>query len=277
MSAARKWLLPLVLSVVGIAFLYPLLWMFFASLKPNTEVFSSLSLVPSSFVWESYTKGWHGFGRFHFGHFLMNTFVLVVPTVMITAVSSVLIAYGFARFAFPLRNVLFALMISSLMLPESVIMIPRYLVFRSLDWLNTYLTFYVPALLGVNAFFIYLLVQFFRGIPKELDEAAIMDGCSSFRLLARVLVPLTWPAVVSVCLFQFLWTWNEFFNALLYISSTAKFPVALALRIALDGEGIVNWNQVLAMSVLAVLPCIAVFFAAQRYFVDGIATTGLKG
>jgi oligogalacturonide transport system permease protein len=164
-----------------------------------------------------------------------------------------------------------------LMLPDAVIMIPRYILFRNFGWLNTYWPFYIPALLAVNAFFVFLLIQFFRGIPRDLDEAAEIDGCGSFGTLVRVLLPLSKPAVFSVCIFQFIWTWNEFFNALVYINSVSKFPVALGLRMVLDNEGAVNWNQVMAMSVVTILPCVAVFFAAQKYFVEGIATTGLKG
>lgn len=267
----------LLLSVLGILFLYPLLWLVSASFKPNQEIFSTIGLIPSRVVWDAYWKGWQGIGRNSFGVFLRNTVVLTAPTVLLTLLSSTLVAYGFARFRFPLKKLFFALLMSSLMLPDAVIMIPRYILFRNLGWLNTYLPFYVPALLGVNAFFIFLLIQFFRGIPRELDEAAVVDGCGSFRILVRVVLPLSLPALVSVCLFQFIWTWNEFFNVLIYINSVAKFPVSLGLRLTLDNEGAVHWNRVMAMSVVAILPCVAVFLAMQRHFVEGITTTGLKG
>lgn len=264
------------LSAFGVLFIYPLIWMFFASVKPNEEIFATLRLWPSEFVWESYVRGWLGVGRNNFGHFFANTFILVVPVVLLTAVSSLFVAYGFARFHFPLKGPLFALMISTLMLPDAVIIIPRYILFREFGWLNTYLPFYMPALLAVNAFFVFLLVQFIRGIPRDLDEAAVMDGCNSFSVLTRVLLPLTMPAVISVCIFQFIWTWNEFFNALIYINSVSKYPVSLGLRMTLDNEGLVKWNEIMAMSVVSIVPLVAVFFAAQRHFVEGIATTGLK-
>lgn len=265
------------LSIAGLIFLYPLLWLVFASFKPNQEVFSSLGLLPSKFEWNSYIQGWKGVGRTSFSQFFINTFVLVIPVVAMTAVSSLIVAYGFARFNFVFKNVLFALMISTLMLPDAVIMIPRYILFRDFGWLNTYLPFYAPAFLAVNAFFVFLLVQFVRGIPRDLDEAAAIDGCNSFTTLTRVLVPLAVPALISVCIFQFIWTWNEFFNALIYINSVSKYTVALGLRMVLDNEGAVNWNQVMAMSVVTILPCVIMFFFAQRYFVEGISTTGLKG
>ncbi len=277
LTTQKKWLLAILLAAFGVIFIYPLLWLVSASLKPNAEVFSTISLIPSELVWDSYARGWAGIGKNSFSTFFLNTFLLVVPVVLFTAVSSTIVAYGFARFRFPLKPILFAVMISTLMLPDAVVMIPRYILFRNFGWLNSYLPFYVPAILAVNAFFIFLLVQFFRGIPRDLDEAAFIDGCNSFEILYKVLLPLSKPALFSVCIFQFIWTWNEFFNALIYINSVSKFPVALGLRMTLDNEGAVNWNQVMAMSVVTILPCVIVFFAAQKHFVEGIATTGLKG
>ncbi|MDQ1912532.1 carbohydrate ABC transporter permease [Paenibacillus sp. GD4] len=277
MTTKRKIATIVLLSVFGILFVYPLLWLISASFKPNKEVFTTIGLIPTEIIWDSYIRGWVGIGRNNFSVFFLNTFKLVIPVVIFTALSGVIVAYGFARFQFPLKRFLFIMMISTLMLPDAVIMIPRYILFKNFGWLNTYWPFYVPALLAVNAFFVFLLIQFFRGIPRELDEAAEMDGCSSFGTLVKVLLPLSKPALFSVCIFQFIWTWNEFFNALIYINSVSKFPVALGLRMVLDNEGAVNWNQVMAMSVVTIVPCVAVFFMAQKYFVEGISTTGLKG
>lgn len=277
MTAGRRVSTVVLLSLFGLVFIYPLLWLVSASLKPNQEVFTTIGLIPSEFVWDSYVKGWIGIGKNTFSQFFLNTFKLVIPVVVLTAVSSAIVAYGFARFSFPFKRTLFALMISTLMLPDAVIMIPRYILFRNFGWLNTYWPFYVPAMLAVNAFFVFLLVQFFRGLPRDLDEAAEIDGCNSFSTLTRVLLPLCKPALFSVCIFQFIWTWNEFFNTLIYINSVSKFPVALGLRMVLDNEGAVNWNQVMAMCVVTIIPCVVVFFAAQKHFVEGIATTGLKG
>lgn len=267
----------LLLSILGFIMIYPLIWLISASFKPNNEVFSSISLIPSKFVWESYVLGWKGIGKNNFGLFFGNTLRMVIPTVIFTVVSSFVVAYGFARFHFPLKKVLFFLMISTLMLPEAVLIIPRYLLFQKLGWLNTYYPFIVPAIFSTNSFFIFMLVQFLRGIPRDLDEAAQIDGYGSFAILTRILAPLSLPSLFSVAIFQFIWTWNEFFNVLIYISSVKKFTVALGLMITLDSTTAVNWNQIMAMSVLTVMPLILIFFFAQRYFVEGVTTSGLKG
>lgn len=277
MSTSKQILTIVLLSLFGLIFLYPLLWLLFASFKPNREIFTFMSLWPKVWVTEAYAEGWRGLGKYGFDTFFKNTLVLTIPTVIFTVLSSTLVAYGFARFRFPGKKVLFALMLSTLMLPDSVLLIPRYLLFRNLNWLNTYLPFYIPALLAVHAFFIFLLVQFLRGLPRELDEAAYIDGCGSFAILIRILIPLSGPALISAALFQFIWTWNDFFNALIFINSVSKFTVSLGLRMTLDTEGAVHWNRVMAMSVLTILPCIMIFFMAQKYFVEGISTTGLKG
>ena len=265
-----------VLVFVGFAMIFPLIWLISASLKPNNEIFGTLSLVPSKFMWNSYTEGWKGSGQFTFGVFFINTLKLVVPTVICTLISSVIVAYGFARFEFPLKKILFMFMLSTLMLPNAVIIIPRYILFNSLDWLDSYLPFIIPAIFATNSFFIFMLVQFLRGIPKELDESAVIDGCNSFMILARILLPLSKPALFSAAIFQFIWTWNDFFNVLIYVNSIKKYTVSLGLRIALDIQAAVNWNQVMAMSVVAIVPPVLVFFFSQKHFVEGIATTGIK-
>lgn len=168
-------------------------------------------------------------------------------------------------------------MISTLMLPNSVIIIPRYLIFNKLGLLNTYWPFYLPAAFACFPFFIFMIIQFLRGVPRELDEAAYIDGCSSMRLYFKILLPLIKPALFSAGLFQFMWTWNDFFNTLIYISSVKKFPVSLGLRASLDTASQVQWDKVMSMSLISILPLIVLFFFAQKYFVEGISTTGLKG
>ena len=202
---------------------------------------------------------------------------MVVPTVFFTLVSSSLVAYGFARFRFPMKKNLFILMLSTMMLPNSIVIIPRYLLFNKWHWLNTYLPFIVPAMFACNSFFIFMLVQFIRGIPRDLDEAATIDGCGAVRVFVEILVPLMKPALFSAGLFQFMWTWNDFFNTLIYISKVEKYPLSLGLRISLDSASAVQWNQVMAMALLSILPLVVIFFFAQKYFVEGIALTGLKG
>jgi oligogalacturonide transport system permease protein len=257
--------------------IYPLLWLFFASVKPSNEIFASAGLWPSKFDFSSYLLGWKGIGTIGFSTFMVNSFELVIPVVFFTIISSMMVAYGFARFDFRFKKILFYLMIAVMMLPSSVIIIPRYLLFRKFGWINTYLPFIIPSIFACSSFFIYLFVQFLRGIPKELDESAKIDGCNSFKILVYILMPLCKPAMISAIVFQFIWTWNDFFNQLIYINSVNKYTVALGLRMSYDVTSNINWNQIMAMSIVAILPCIVVFFLAQRYFVEGIATTGLKG
>lgn len=202
---------------------------------------------------------------------------MVVPTVLLTVASCSIVAFGFARFRFPGKKLLFGLMLSTLMLPNSVIIIPRYLIFSKLGVLNTYYPFYLPALLACFPFFIFMIVQFLRGIPRELDEAAYIDGCSSFQLFIKILLPLMKPALFSAGLFQFMWTYNDFFNSLIYISSVKKFPVSLGLRASLDTASQVQWNNVMAMSLISILPSIIIFFFAQKYFVEGVSAGAVKG
>jgi oligogalacturonide transport system permease protein len=261
----------------GFVMLYPLIWLLFASVKPSNEIFASTNLWPSEFIFSTYWNGWKGAGRTGFAQFTFNSFTLVVPVVLFTLVSSLLVAYGFARFDFFLKKTFFYLMIAMLMLPSSVIIIPRYLLFRDLGWINTYLPFIVPAMCATSSFFIFMFIQFFRGLPRELDESATIDGCSSLKILMYILMPLCKPAIISAAIFQFIWTWNDFFDQLIYINSVTKYTVSLGLRMSLDTSQHVEWNQLLAMSIIAILPCVIVFFMSQKYFVEGIATTGMKG
>ena len=257
--------------------IYPFIFMVFASFKTNEEIFGSSNLLPAIFSWDSFIQGWKGAGQFTFTTFFVNTFILVIPTVFLTAISSVLVSYGFSRFVFPLKKMLFTLMISTLMLPNAIIIIPRYILFNKFGWIDSYAPFIVPAIFACYPFFVFMLVQFFRGIPRELDEAACIDGCSKFKTLISVLLPQLKPAVISVVIFQFIWTWNDFFNALIYINSIKKFPISLALKLSLDTQSDVRWSNIMAMATLSIIPCLLLFFFAQKYFVEGIATTGIKG
>ena len=273
----KKIIVYIVITLLGIVMIYPLLWVFSASFKTNAEIFTTVGLIPSHFSLSAFMDGWKGTGQITFGTYLKNSFLLVVPTVIFTIISCTLVGYGFARFQFPFKKILFMLMISTLMLPNASIIIPRYIIFNKLGWLNTYLPFYIPAILGCYPFFIFLMVQFFRGLPKELEESAYIDGCNSFMVLIRILLPLCKPAIISTLIFQFIWTWNDFFNSLVYINSVSKYTIMLGLNTLIDATSKMNWNEVMAMSVIAMIPSIILFFACQKYFVEGIATTGMKG
>lgn len=279
-SRFRNVLSMVLLIIIGVLLCYPLVWMFFNSFKSNSEIFTSLNLLPREWLFDAFERGWgSAAGRTNtFGTYFWNTFVLTVPTTLFTVASSAFVAYGFARFQFPGKRIMFALLLGTLMLPASILIIPRYTIFLNFNILNTYWPFYLLAIFACYPFFTYMMVQFLRGIPRELDEAALIDGCGSFGVLTHILLPLLKPALFSAGVFQFLWTYNDFFNANIIINRAERYPVSLGLRMLMGGSEVAtDWRIVMAMSCLVVLPVIALFFACQKYFVEGIATTGLKG
>ena len=168
------------------------------------------------------------------------------------------------------------MLIGTLLLPTIVLNIPQYIMYRQIGWLDTYLPLIIPSLLATDTFFVFMLVQFLRGLPLELEEAAKIDGCNSFQTLVYILVPILKPALISVALFQFIWSMNDFMGPLIYISSVEKYPVSIALKMSMDNSAVVQWNQVMAMAVIALVPSIVIFFSAQKYFVEGVSTSGLK-
>lgn len=266
-----------IVLTVGIAMLFPIVWMFFATFKSNVEIFGTTKLLPESFSFQSYIDGWNVNSHITYTTFFKNSFVLTLVTTVLTVLSSSVVAYGFARFQFPGKKLLFSVLIATLMLPGAVVMIPRYALFNKLSMIDSYWPFYLQGLLCCNSFFVFMLIQFIRGLPKELDESAYLDGCSEVRVFTGILAPLMKPALFSAGLFQFMWTYNDYTNVLIYINSVKKYTLSLALRLSLDSESVVQWNKVMAMSFLSILPLILLFFAAQKYFVEGIATSGLKG
>ena len=263
--------------VVGLVMLLPIVWMFFATFKTNEEIFGSLRLFPSSWSLQPYIDGWNVNGRITYATFYLNTFVLTMVTTLLTVFIAALVAYGFARFKFPMKKLLFTILISTLMLPNAVLMIPRYSIFNTLGMLDSYMPFYMQALLGCYPFFIFMLIQFLRGVPRDLDESAYIDGCSEIGVLVKILIPLLKPALFSAALFQFMWTYNDYTNVLIYINSVKKYTLSLALRLSLDAESVVQWNKVMAMSFLSMVPLGVLFFAAQKYFVEGMMTGAIKG
>jgi multiple sugar transport system permease protein len=226
---------------------------------------------------QNYIEGWRGIGIVGFGTFFINSFIICSISLVLNAVFCSITAYAFARLKFPLRNFWFAVMLVTLMLPAHVTTIPRFIIFRSFGWIDTFLPLIVPRLFAVDAFFIFLLVQFIRGLPKEMDESAYIDGCGKFSIYAKIIVPLSMPAIITTVLFTFLWTWDDFFNQLLYLNSPQRYTVPMGLRLFLDASGISAWGAMFAMSVLSILPCFILFFSLQKYFVQGISTTGIKG
>ncbi|MEE1617673.1 carbohydrate ABC transporter permease [Brachybacterium sp. J153] len=271
----RRGLKHVFMIVASLAMIYPLLWMVVSSLRPNDEIFRNPSLFPVSFDIDNYVRGWTA-QSFDFSHYLMNSTILVVGCVIGNLFACTVTAYAFARLRFWGRNVAFAVMLMTLMLPIHVVIVPQYIMFSQTGWVNTMLPLILPKFLATDAFFIFLMVQFIRGIPKELDEAARIDGCGHFRIFFRVILPLMLPALATTTIFTFMWTWNDFFGSLIYLTTPDNFTVPLALRAYLDTQGSSDWGAMFAMSVVSLIPLFFVFLFGQRFLIKGFATTGIK-
>lgn len=260
--------------------LYPLFWLFFSSVKPNDQIFTDIGLIPEgAWQWGNYLTGWSALPRHTFGTFFINSFTVVILVVLGTVISTSMAGYAFARLDFPFKKTLFAILMGTLMLPQQVLLVPRYVLFSRFGWINSYLPLTVPAFAAqfAGGFFIYLMIQFIRGIPREIDEAARIDGAGYFGIFWHIIIPNAKPALFSVGLFAFMWSWNDFLSQLLYINDVGKFTVPLGLRLFLDNTAAVSWGALFAMSLLALVPSITLFFLAQKHFVEGISTTGIKG
>jgi multiple sugar transport system permease protein len=281
-SAAKAWR-KRILSVVAhvllvgasIAMLYPLLWMLSASFRPENEIFSSTTIWPSEWSLDSYFRGWNSM-RVSFSVFFINSFVIAILCVVGNLITCSLAAYAFARLRFAGRNFWFALMLMTLMLPYQVVLIPQYVLFLNLGWVDTILPLVAPKFLAVDAFFIFLMVQFFRGIPRELDEAAQMDGCSPWRIYWKIMLPLSVPVMTTAAIFTFIWTWDDFFAPLIYLNEMRQYTVMLGLRTFTDSMGESDFGGMFAMSVLSLVPIFLFFLFFQRLLIEGIATTGMK-
>lgn len=270
----------LLISVLGLIMLYPLIWLIFASLKPSSEVLNSAGLLPSELRFENFGAGWRLVRPYTFDKFFINTFILVFGCVLSSLLISLLVGYAFARVDFAFKSFWYSILFLTIMLPTTTTLVSRYVVFSDIGWLNTYLPFIVPALLGVGnggGFFIFLVTQFVRGIPKELDDAAKIDGCSTLKIITNIIFPLCKPALFSVAIFAFMWNWDDFQNQLIYLTRVDRYTVALALRTTIDASGADNWGAVMAMAFCSVIPAIIIFFCLQKYFVDGVSTSGIKG
>ena len=210
---------------------------------------------------------------------VLNTYKYVIPKVIFTVVSSTITAYGFGRFRFRGRNFLFAVLMATLFLPQVVLNIPQFLMYRQFGWVDSpyYLALIMPTLFAQETYFVYMLIQFMRNIPRELDEAAKIDGCNIMQTLVLVLVPMLWPAMVSAGLFQFMWSSNDFMGPLLYVNSPARYPATLFVRMSMDADTGFAWNRVMAVSLISIIPSLVVFFLAQRQFMDGVTAGAVKG
>ena len=260
----------------GLLMLYPVLWLISSSFKPNQLIFSQPGLWPSRFTLDNYINGWRGLSGISFGTFFRNSAVISVLSVLGNVITCSLAAFAFARLNFRFKSLLFALMLVTIMLPYHVTLIPQYIIFNELQWINTYYPLVLPKWLATDSFFILLMVQFIRGIPRELDESATIDGCGQSQIYWRIILPLLLPALITTAIFTFIWTWDDFFSQMIYLSDIRLFTVQLGIRSLFDPSGSSDWGALLAMSALSLVPISLIFMIFQRYFLEGIATTGLK-
>ncbi len=268
----------IIVCAVGLVMIYPLIWMVMSSFKETSTIFTTAgSLIPEKFTLENYVNGWKGFGNVSFGTFFANSLFISITATIGTIVSSAIVAYGFSRCKFRGRGVLFAAVLISMMLPAQVLMIPQYLWYEKLGWVGTYLPLIVPYYFAIQGFFVYLIMNFINGIPTELDEAAKIDGCSYYTIFGRIILPLIVPSLITTGIFSFMWRWDDFLSALLYVNESARYPVSLALKLFSDPGSSSDYGAMFAMATLSILPAVIIFIFLQKYLVEGIATSGLKG
>ena len=265
------------LALVGIV-LYPALWMVASSFKPNSEIGGSTTqLWSNNFSLDNFVTAMDGIGGVSTLTFFTNSLILAVGAVVGTVLSASVSAYAFARINFPGRGIFFGMMIATLLLPFHVVIIPQYIVFQQLGLVDTYVPLLIGKFLAADAFFVFLMVQFMRGLPAELDEAARIDGAGHVRIFGSIMLPLMKPALISTSIFSFIWSWNDFLGPLLYLNTPEKYPLPLALRLFVDQTQSSDYGAMIAMSVLALLPVLVFFLVFQRYIVEGVSTQGLKG
>jgi ABC-type glycerol-3-phosphate transport system permease component len=268
----------LLLIAGALVMLYPLLWMVGSSFKPANQIFGTVNLLPDEFILTNYSDGWFALG-FPFARFFANSFLISALSVVGNVFSCSLAAYAFARLSFRFRRAWFAVMLVTIMLPIHVLIVPQYTLFHWFGWIDTYLPLTVPHFLAVDAFFVFLMVQFIRSLPTELDDAARIDGCGPFQIYLRIVLPLMKPALITTAIFTFIWSWDNFFSQVIFISSLEKLTVPLALRAFIDATGTEEsaWGPMFAMTTLAMAPVFTFFLIFQKQITEGISTTGLKG
>lgn len=264
-----------VLIALSLVMIYPLIWLVVSSLKPNSEIFSNLSIFTLDLSLEHYIHGWDA-QVLPFHHFLINSAILVAGSIVGNLISCSLAAYAFAKLDFRGRNLMFAVMLGTILLPFHVVLVPQFMLFRELGWLNTFLPLIVPKFLAVEAFFIFLMVQFVRSLPNELFEAARIDGAGHLRTFVQVTLPLMVPALATTTIFTFIWTWGDFFGPLIYLRTRDLFPVSLALMGFVDSQSSSNYGAMFAMSVVSLIPLVIAFMVGQKFLVKGFAKSGIK-
>ena len=263
--------------ILALIMLYPLVWMVISSFKDNSLILNdAANLFLESFKWENYATGWKGMGGNTFGVFFSNSlFVSIIATIGAVA-SSAIVAYAFARVSFWGKGFWFVVLMGTMMLPEQVLLVPQYLMFKSFGWVDTYLPIIIPHFCALP-FFVFLNMQFLRGLPIDLDEAATIDGCGKFKIYFHILLPLTSPALITSMIFSFCWRWQNFLHPMIYLSSPEKYTFAVAIKMFSDPAMQNDWGALFAMSTLSLIPIVLIFLFLQKYLVEGVASSGIKG
>lgn len=263
---------------VGIILIYPLFWMIGSAFKENRDIFGSLSIFPPSdrVVTTNFSDAWQLTRDHSIWFFFGNTLKFLIPKTIFTVLSCVITAYVIARKSFKGKKFVFGAVIVTLLMPELAFRIPLYLLYREVGLLDSFASLYVADIFASSSFFVFMIIQFMRTIPRELDEAAVMDGCNEFQILFKIIIPVIKPILITVALLRFMWGMNDFQGPLIYLNSSDKTVLSVALKQLLDGEAMVSYGRVFAASCLGLLPMIAIFFMGSRYFIDGVASTGSK-
>ncbi|SFC84553.1 carbohydrate ABC transporter permease [Streptomyces aidingensis] len=262
---------------VGFVILYPGAWMVLSAFRPSNEIVGQVGLIPDDTTLDNFTTAFSGIGGISFWTFFGNSLFLAVGAVVGICLSSTFTAYAFARIDFPGKGLWFSLMIATLLLPFHVVIIPQYIMFNELGLVDTFWPLLLGKFLAAEAFFVFLMVQFMRNLPRELDESARIDGAGHLRIYWSIMLPLMRPVMVTASIFAFIWSWNDFFGPLIYLKSPENYTMPLALRQYVDQTTVSDYGGQMAMAVLALVPVLLFFIVFQRYIVDGVATSGLKG
>ena len=276
-KAIRKTIYHVFVIAFGFAMIYPVLWMISGSFKDNAEILrGSLSLIPKEPKMTNYSTGWRGFSGISFATFFANSLWITVVATFGTVISSSLVAYALSRIRFKAKKFWFTCMLATMMLPGQVIMIPSFLIWHKLGLTNTYVPLILPYFCG-QAFFIYQMMQFMQGIPRELDEAATIDGCSKYTIYTQIILPLLKPSIVTTIIIQFYWKWDDYMGPLLYLNRPQSYTASLAIKLFADAASTTDYGAMFAMSTLSLIPVFLIFLFFNRYLVQGIGTSGLKG
>lgn len=279
MSLKRKvWSMVYHISIVilGAAMIYPVLWMISGSLKNNTEILNGgLGLIPPNWRIDNFVTGWAGFAGITFKTFFINSFIVTILSTLGTVLTSAAVAYSFTRLTYKGRQFLFMAMIGTMMLPAQIILIPQYIIYNRLGLVGSYVPLILPHYFG-QAFFIFQMMQFIKGIPLELDEAATIDGCNRYNIFTRIILPLLKPALITTTIIQFYWKWDDFMGPLVYLNRPESFTVSIALKLFADASSVTDYGAMFAMSTLSLIPVFMIFLAFNRRLVEGISASGLK-